>query len=292
MRKKHYGLGKHFLSRKFRPTYAPVEDEDATAREETATGEKVASNGEKVSADGEELSGGALKAASGFFGVKDEVESRRKVARKFLMSVPWVVVLIPALFYLDSGEVDSFALSFTLFLVVFCLLAAAGFYYADMPEYHTPVRTGGGTFARLFARVGSFWLLACAFGPFFGWIITSGAVPLTEENWHWRYAARAVLCVAVPLLTALPLVLYVRGKGWFIMALMLLGVTSLPVWSGVNTVLDLREGPVVKRVVGYYSAKSESFYPDAEGKQFWTTILRHTGRSLKITQAPPVEGND
>lgn len=278
MKKRRYGLGKHSPAHKLTPTYAPAEDTDAPAREETAGGGYTPPD--------------AAKAGAAVFGAKDGVESRRRVARKFLFGLPAIVVIIPALFYLEFGVVDAFAWSFTVFLVVLCLLIAVGLYYADMPEYHTPVKTGDGTLARLFARVGSFWLVACAFGPFFGWVVTSGVVPLTEESWHWRYVARLVLCMGLPVLTALPLAIYVRGKGWFIMTVILLGVTSLPVWSGVNTLLDLKEGPVVQSARGFYNAEKDSFRPAAEGRPYRITLLSHTGRSLKIVQDTPVVGSD
>jgi hypothetical protein len=208
-------------------------------------------------------------------------EANRRMARRFLFGVPSVAVGIPILFYLEYGVVDSFALSFTAFMVVLCLLVAVGFYYADKPEYHTTVGPKGG----VLSYVGGFWFVACAFGPFFGWIVTTPVVSLTEDNWWWRYATRAVLCVCIPVLTALPLFIYVRGKGWFIMLLLLLGVTSLPVWSGVNTLLDLKEGPVVKQATGYYNESSGSFYPNADGRPFKLTMLSHTQRSIKIEPA-------
>ena len=110
---------------------------------------------------------------------------------------------------------------------------------------------------------------------------------MTEDNWFWRYAARAVLSVCLPVLTALPLVVYVRGKFWHVALLLLVGVTSLSVWSGANTLLDLREGPTVKRATGYYDAPNNSFYPSAEGKTFNLTTLTHTQRTIKIEPAPP-----
>ena len=219
----------------------------------------------------------AEKAAEAYFGKKDGPEANRRLARYFLFGTPSVAGLTLIESYLEFGEIDSFDLSFTVFEVVLCLLAAAGFYFVDKPEYHTPVRARGG----LLDYVGAFWLLACAFGPFFGWLVTSAA-QLTEDNWRWRYVTRAVLCVAVPVLTALPLFVYVRGKGWWLMLLMLVGVTSLPAWSAVNSLLDLREGPVVKQTTSFYDAEHGSFRPAADGEPFKLTLLTHTQRSIKI----------
>jgi len=228
------------------------------------------------------------KVAQSDDGPKNDPEANRLMARRFLFSLPWLAAGIPILFYLEYGVIDSFALSFTGFMVVLCLLVAVGLYYGDRPEYHTTVAAKGG----ILGYAGGFWLLACAFGPFFGWIVTTSAVSLTEENWHWRYATRAVLCVGIPVLTALPLFVYVRGKGWLIMLLLLFGVTSLPVWSGVNTLLDLKEGPVVKQATGFYNESSGSFYPNADGRLFKLTMLSHTGRSIRIEPASTGAGKE
>ena len=192
-------------------------------------------------------------------------------------------IIIPILFYLHFGEVNAYALSFTGFVVVLCLLVALGYSIPDKPEYRTAAPSKVG----LPGRVGAFWLVACAFGPFFGWLVTTTEVPLTEDNWWWRYAARAALSMGLPVLTALPLLLYVRGRYWYIALPLLFGVTALPVWSGVNTMLDLREGPVVERATGYYDAPSFSFRPDNGGHIFTLKILKHTGRAIRIEPSRP-----
>jgi len=54
---------------------------------------------------------------------------------------------------------------------------------------------------------------------------------------------RAGLSAALPVLTALPLLRYVRGKGAPLMLALLVGITALPIWSAWNTFADLRDGP-------------------------------------------------
>ena len=225
----------------------------------------------------------AAEAARTYFGSENNPESNRRSARAFLIGAAQAAVIIPILFYLQFGVIDSFALSFTGFVVVLCLLVALGYYVPDKPEYQTTAARRGGPLG----YVGAFWLAACAFGPFFGWLVATTEFPLTEDNWFWRYAVRAVLSVCLPVLTALPLVVYVRGKFWHVALLLLFGVTSLSVWSGANTLLDLREGPAVKHATGYYDAPNNSFYPSAEGKRFKLTTLTHTQRTIKIEPAPP-----
>ena len=215
----------------------------------------------------------------------DAGESRRSV-RAFLIAAAQAAVVIPALFYLWFGEIDAFALSFTGFVVVLCLLVALGLSIPDKPEYRTKA-------ARIGALnyVGGFWLVACAFSPFFGWVLTAPAFELTEGNWWWRYAARAALSVAAPLLTALPLSVYVRGKYWYVALLLLLGLTTLAAWSGLNTLRDLREGPTVRQTTGYYDAPNNSFYPSASGKPYKLTMLAHTERTIKVELASNAAGN-
>lgn len=226
------------------------------------------------------------RAAQSDDGAKDDSEENRRSVRAFLIGAAQAAVIIPVLFFLAFGEINAFALSFTAFIVVLMLLVALGYSVPDKTDGQTLVARRGGPLD----YVGAFWLVACAFGPFFGWIMTTSLVALTEGNWRWRYAARAVLSVGVPLLTALPLFLYVRGKYWYVVLMLLVGLTSLSAWSGVNTVLDLREGPSVKQATGYYNASEGSFSPDARGRLFNLTILSHTQRSIKIEPSSSGEG--
>ncbi len=187
---------------------------------------------------------------------------------------------MPAIFYLSFGEVNAFGLSLAASLVALCLLVALGHSAAAGPGTPTHEAPRG-----IGARVGSFWLVACAFGPFLGWLVTAPAFPLTESDWWWRYAARATLCVGLPVLTAAPLLPYARGRRWYVALPLLLGVTSLAAWSGANTLLDLREGPTVLRATGYHDPRRNSFSPAAEGRPFRLTTLKHTGRAVKIEPA-------
>ena len=181
--------------------------------------------------------------ARAFFGVTSNPGSIRRAIRRWLAAAAAALVLVPFLFYLRFGQVPDLGWGLTVFLVAFCLLAAIGLYYLRRPQYHTPVALRGDWGD----RVGAFWLVSCAFGPFFGWLLTS-ALPLTVDSWRWLYAGRAVLSVALPVLTALPLLRYVRGRGAVIMLALLLGVTALPVWSAWSTCQDLFGGPVARSI--------------------------------------------
>lgn len=218
--------------------------------------------------------------AASAVGPKDKAAESRRGARAFLLGAAQAAVLIPFLFYLNFGEINAFALSFTGFIVVLCLLVALGYSVSDRPIQETRAAGNGGPFA----RVGSFWLFACAFGPFFGWLVTE-AYTLTEENWRWRYVARVALCAGLPVATALPLFAYARGKYRHVALALLMCVTALPVWSGLNTMLDLREGPTVKTTTGIYDAPHNSFFPTPAGSAFRLKTLAHTGRAIKIEPA-------
>lgn len=174
-----------------------------------------------------------------FFRTGTDLASLKRDVRRWLMGVIWSAILIPLIFYLRFGEVGPLGWGATVFFSAYCLLSAVGLHYLVRPEYHTPVALKNDWLD----RVGASWLLTCAFGPFFGWVLTS-ALALTAGNWRWLYWGRVILSVGLPVLTALPLLRYVRGRGAPLMLALLLGVTALPVWSAWWTLRDLWSGPV------------------------------------------------
>jgi hypothetical protein len=175
--------------------------------------------------------------ARAFFRTGSDPASLKRDIRRWLLGVVWSPLFIPALFYLRFGRVGPLGWGMTIFCSAYCLLSAVGLYFLVRPEYHTPVAPRDDWLDRL----GAWWLVACALGPFFGWLLTS-AFLLTEGNWRWLYAGRVVLSVGLPVLTALPLLRYVRGRGAPVMLALLVGVTALPVWSGWATLRDLQAG--------------------------------------------------
>src|SRR6201999_2194471 len=100
-------------------------------------------------------------------------------------------------------------------------------------------------------RIGAFWLVGCAFGPFFGWLVIEAWRPLTTESWYWLYFLRAFLAAGLPVLLALPLLRYARGKSRMVGLPLLLIITLLPVSTAIGSIQDLLEGPVLRQ------AKSE-----------------------------------
>jgi MFS family permease len=202
--------------------------------------------------------------AQTYFGVTDEV-SRRRVIRQCLLGAAEAAVVTPLLFYLRFGAVSPLGWGTTVFFVVYLLLTAVSLYFRPRTEYHSPVSLRGDWLD----RVGAFWLVGCAFGPFFGWVVTSGALPITQGSWRWMYGLRVLLAAGVPVMLALPLTRYVRGRATWVALPLLLGVTLLPVSSAMYVSLDLWEGPLVRQA--RTDGRSELF-------------LKHTGRSLSPDQ--------
>jgi hypothetical protein len=226
-----------------------------------------------------------------YFKIASIKGDNRELIKRFLLGAIWCAVLVPLLFYLKFGSLNWFSVSFTIFLVVLCLLFALGFYLQDKPEYHTPVAMEG----TLADRVGAFWMVACAFGPFFGWLIT--AFRPTEASWKWQYLARAFLAVILPVITAIPNVPYARGKAALIAIPLLLCITALPISSCLGVLADLHDGPKTLTVEVLNSGRDgqancralnqafkelpcEEIRPALQGEQFQVTWLSHTRRVL------------
>jgi hypothetical protein len=230
----------------------------------------------------------ASKAARSYFGRKDSSESKtavetdkaayslaegRRELYQWLKAAGGAAVLTPALFYLRFGEISAFAWGFTVFLVALCLLVGVGYYFSARADAHaftlgenqTRVAARGGWMD----RVGAFWLLACAFGSFFGWMLAN-AFTLTADNWRWLYWGRVGLSVGLPVLTAFSLLRYVRGRNAPLMLALLLCVTALPVWSCWATMHDLYSGPAPLVVNAITAGRPDEVY----------ALLPHTNRVL------------
>lgn len=185
----------------------------------------------------------ADQVAKAFFGVGSDKASHQTAIRQLLVGAVECAVLIPLLFYWRFGNIGGLGWGTTIFFVAYCLLAATGLYFRSRTEYHTPVRLRGDWAD----RIGAFWLVSCVFGPLLGWIITS-AFPITVTTWRWLYALRVIVAAGAPLITAVPLTRYLRGKATWVALPLLVVITLLPIWSAVNVSRDLWEGPMVRQV--------------------------------------------
>jgi hypothetical protein len=185
----------------------------------------------------------ARKVARSFFGVGPDAASRKHTIRQMLIGAAASLILVPLLFYMRFGEIGPLGWGTTIFFTVYCLLAAIGLYFLPRTDYHSPVPLLGDWAD----RIGAFWLVCCVFGPLFGWMLTS-ALPLTVATWRWLYGTRVFLAACLPLITALPLLRYLRGKSILIGLPLLLLVTLLPIWSVAKVSRDLWEGPTIRQV--------------------------------------------
>jgi len=178
-----------------------------------------------------------------FFGASADPAADRRAIRQWLLGAIESAVLIPAIFYWRFGEVSGLGWGTTFFFVVYCLLSAIGLYFLPRPEFHTPVPLRGDWLD----RIGAFWLVACVFGPLAGWFL-SALFPLTVDSWRWIYGLRIVLAAFLPLITALALTRYVRGKAGWVALPLLVEVTLLPIWSVVRVSQDYLRGPIIRQV--------------------------------------------
>ena len=198
--------------------------------------------------------------AQRYFGVTDEA-SRSQAIRSCLLGSVGAWIFMPALFYLRFKQIGPLGWGTTVFFSVYSLLTAIGLYFGPRTDFHSPVRLHGDWLD----RIGAFWLVGCVFGPFLGWIVTSGVIPLTISSWRWLYWLRVLLAAVVPVVLALPLTRYVKGKAALIALPLLVGITFLPISSAMNVSLDLWEGPIPR--------------PVGPGTQL-ALFLRHTERLI------------
>jgi len=179
-----------------------------------------------------------------YFKVDSFKDDNSQMVRRYLLAAVEAAIVVPLLFYLKFGKVTWFAIGFTIFLIVLCLLVALGLFFQNRSAFHTEVAPAN----RIGDRVGGFWLLACAFGPLLGWFISSTVFPLTLGSWRWLYFARVFCGIVLPVITAVPLVRYARGKAALIAIPLLLGITALPMLSCWWVIGDLHDGTATMNV--------------------------------------------
>jgi hypothetical protein len=180
--------------------------------------------------------------ARSIFHVEADPASRNRAAKEMLVSALFAAIIIPALFYLRFGEVGPLGWATTVFFVMYCVVATIGLHLGPRTQYHTPVPLRNDWLD----KIGAFWLMACVFGPFFGWVIAS-VVPITADSWHVVYGVRVFLAMGLPLITALPLTRYARGKSTLIALPLLIVITLLAMWTAVDSGRDLIAGPIERR---------------------------------------------
>jgi len=207
--------------------------------------------------------------------------------------LPAVIVLsagVPLMFYLNFGEVGPFGWGLVIFFDTLLLLA---WLLQNFPEWNRGHHADwiSGRFAPIF------WLVVCLLGPAIGIFFTGvHSFPPTEEDWHWRYVARVIFSVAIPVTAAIPMVISLNRKVKVGLAqlLVLVGITAMPVATGFNCLLDLRSGPITRREPLNCRLVDATFEVyDCQGLRLLNReindhasvmiVLPHTQRVLKLT---------
>lgn len=156
----------------------------------------------------------------------------------FWLGLAAIAAIVPGLFWLRFGA-WRFGFGLAAFLVL--LVIAVQFIPALDWKY------GDGQAAlkvkpRVFDRLAVVWLLAIPFAPFFAWVIGSLAT-VNVRTWRVVLGSQALLCVALPVVCALPLLRYVRGRAAPYSLLILLLGTMFPVSFGWSPAADVVRGP-------------------------------------------------
>lgn len=161
-----------------------------------------------------------------------------------LIAVAVLLTGIPALFYLNFGEVGPMGFGITVFLVCATALLGVGRYANELESEYSPGKAIiiRGDWLDKVTFAGVVWFVL---GPFFGLFISSStALPPSEATWRWQYGIRVVFAIAMPLITTvLILVFHVKRRALLVYVPVVLLVAALPVWSGVRPLLDLCAGP-------------------------------------------------
>ncbi len=130
------------------------------------------------------------------------------------------------------------------------------------------------TTVKQMGRFGKILLFIWFFSPvgaLIGWILTD-LIDITLSNWRTLFAIRATF-VLVPLICALPLFRYVRGRTKYVGLAIIACWTALPVLTGLQSAVDLLRGPEWEAV---NIAGVDSFSgPGWEGKTFNIYHMHH-----------------
>jgi hypothetical protein len=148
---------------------------------------------------------------------------------QLLFSITFSSVLLLFSFWLEFGELGAFAYGFIVFLGVFQTLMVMGFRFRDRTDLHVE---GPNKFGIL-DKLGGFWMVACAFGAFFGWISGSFGASILPEHKAAFYYLAALFSIVLPVVTMLPNLRYLRGKAIMIQIPLLTLVTILPMLVGL-----------------------------------------------------------
>jgi hypothetical protein len=194
----------------------------------------------------------------------DEKQTAATDARRMVGGAITAVPLILFLFWLQFGVINRFAWGLAGFVAALCLLAAVALYFQPLTDYQTPVPLRGDWGD----RIGAFWLVSCFFGAAVS-LFLPGERALTVDSWRPLYALWSALALGLPLVTAAPLIRYLRGRAILIGLPLLLLITLTPVLLAAGAAFDLWQGPVERLI---------------PGTEQWEFYLQYTGVSLGLSE--------
>ena len=151
------------------------------------------------------------------------------------IALSMLVVLLR--FWAEFGYVSMFAVGFAVFIAAFEVLLIIGFRFADRPDVHTTVKPTDD----IFDSVGAWWLIACAFGAFFGWIV-GNMVVLMPDQWRLVMAAKVFLTIIIPVATMIPNLRYISPNAAYVQIPILFFITLLPMLVGMGALMSLITG--------------------------------------------------
>jgi hypothetical protein len=160
----------------------------------------------------------------GYFGFSQNTP-KQTIIKELLSGIPWVLVIVPGVFYLTFSEVGPIGWGLTVFFTCYLILASIAIHYRDQPDKHAKLQTSGS----LGDKIGGLWLLACVFGPLIAWIIgQTGLYGVEREGVN---LARVFFSAILPILSALPLLRYVHRKNFYITIPILIIITGIAIFS-------------------------------------------------------------
>src|SRR5438270_352493 len=147
------------------------------------------------------------------------------------------------LFYGYFGEINLYIFCLTFFFDAVFIALSLRAYLIDRKSRPAPDETSAlrRDWLAIITVVGFVFQYVL---PVVGW----GIAPLSvETNWRTIYVVRVLCAVVVPTISGLLMLFFLfRRAALLIYIPLVLLITALPVWSGLNSALDLRDGPRVR----------------------------------------------
>lgn len=153
---------------------------------------------------------------------------------KAFVSVLISAVLVLLVFRLYFDELTAFAYGFALFLSVLQILLIVGLRFVNRKDVHTTKTYQEDRFSKL----GSWWIFACLFGAFFGWICGELAQSFPKFEIFFL-SAKVFFTIIMPTVTMIPNIRYISRNAASIQIPLLFFVTFLPVSLGISSLLTI-----------------------------------------------------